>query len=147
MPKRSCHGLAAVHCMSVCQLATRPERICSVAEKNNWPETVSRSQYMAAMAGKIFESRKAPASTQAERIAATRPSGTRRRLIQTSTAQATATLITDPRENESTNAAKNNAPPNNSSLRETGESRRGREKATAIITRKNAQKLPSVLAS
>src|ERR1700678_4489000 len=109
MPKRSCHGLGAVHCKSVCQLATRPERICSVAEKKNWPETVSRSQYMAAMAGKIFESRNAPASVQAERIAATRPSGTRRRLIQTSTAQATATLITDPRENERARAAKNSA--------------------------------------
>src|ERR1700691_1871403 len=147
MPKRSRDGLAAVQCSSVCQLATRPERICSVAEKKNCPDATRRSQYMAAIAGKIFESRNAPASAQAERIATTRPSGTRRRLIQTSTAKATATLITDPRENESTNAAKNSAPPASSSLRETGDSRRGREKATAIITRKNAQKLPKVLAS
>ncbi len=57
------------------------------------------------------------------------------------------TLIADPRENDSTSAAKNSAPPASSSLRETGDSRRGRESATAIITRKNAEKLPSVLAS
>ena len=56
-------------------------------------------------------------------------------------------LITEPRENESTSAPKNTAPPAISSLRDTGDSPFGRESATAIITRKNAQKLPSVLAS
>ena len=42
---------------------------------------------------------------------------------------------------------KKTAPPTTSHLRATGTSARGRVKATAIITRKKAQKLPSVLAS
>ena len=58
-----------------------------------------------------------------------------------------ATHTSEPREYESTSAAKKTAPPSTSHLRATGTSARGRVNATAIITRKKAQKLPSVLAS
>ena len=78
---------------------------------------------------------------------ATRARRTRRRLHHIRTARATATLSSEAREKESTSAAKNTAPPAASALRDTGDSARGRVNATAIITRKKAQKLPSVLAS
>src|SRR5215469_12820063 len=122
MPKRSCHGLAEIHAINVRQLATRPERTCSVAEKKYCPVAVSRSQYIAAIWGRSSHQSSAPAAAQVPQIAITRRRGTRRRLIHARTAPATKTLITEPRENESTSAPKKTAPPAASSLRDTGES-------------------------
>src|SRR4051812_25203444 len=142
MPKIVCQGWPAIQPSSVRQLATRPESTPSVAENRYSAVAERRSQYMSANAGKTCHvtTTAIPAATASGIIRR------RRRLSHISTATATARLIREAREYESTSAAKKTAPPAASALRGTGDSSRGREKPTAIMTRKNAQKLPSVLA-
>src|SRR5579872_6723445 len=147
MPKSSCQGLDCIQETRNRQLSTRPVRTSEVAEKKNTAEPERRVQYSSANTGKSSQVSRAPAPTASASTSTTFASGTRLRLCQTKTAPAAARLRTDDREYESTKALKNTAPPASSALRETGDSERGRENATAIITRKNEQKLPSVLAS
>src|SRR5262249_3013883 len=102
---------------------------------------------ISANCGNTFHVTNAAAPPPIVRMAAALPRRTRFRYSHASIASATATLINDAREYDSTSAAKNTAPPAHTDLRETGACAPGRVTATAIITRKNAQKLPSVLAS
>src|SRR5579862_1607428 len=98
MPRIACQGLAWIHETSRRQLSTRPESTPSVAEKRYSTEPESRSQYTSANVGNIFQVSSAPAPVARASTKATRERGTRLRLCQTSTAQATATLRRDDRE-------------------------------------------------
>ena len=125
MPKSVCHGWAAIHPASVRQLATRPESTPSVAVNRNSVEPERRSQYISANAGKIFQVTKAPPSTEMPSTGRMRANRTRLRCSQSSVSAATIRLISDPREYESTSAAKKTAPPAARPFRETGESDAG----------------------
>src|SRR3954468_9928753 len=107
MPNIACHGCAATHATIVCQLARRPESTPSVRVKRYSAEKEMRSQYISAKVGKIHHVSIAAAPVDA----AMRKTGNRARLCHPSTPSATARLTSDPREYESTSAAKKTAPP------------------------------------
>src|SRR5437588_7291120 len=98
MPNSACQGLAEIQSSSTRQLATRPERTPSVAEKKYSAEAERRSQYISAKTGKIFQVRNAAPAAETARIGTAAARRTRLRLIQTSTAKATSRLISEPRE-------------------------------------------------
>src|SRR5215471_16060090 len=142
MPRNVSHGWARIQFSSVSQLCARPESTAPPADEKNCTEPDSRSQYCSARAGKSRHTTRVPARPPSAIL----PRGTRLRLSRHNSTIATITLSTDAREYESTSAAENTAAPNPSAFDDSGRSDFGIEKATAIITRKKAQKLPSVLA-
>src|SRR5262249_38694579 len=144
MPKMVCQGLASIHPRIVRQLATRPESTPSVAVKKYSADPERRIQYISAKAGKTRQTITEAAAAATTRTGTTRAKRTRCQLRHTSTRTASTTVINEAREYDSTSAAVSTAPPTKRPVRETGDSERGRESATAIITRKKAQKLPSV---
>src|SRR5260370_71923 len=97
MPIRGCHGWAEIQSTSVRQLATRPERIPSVAVKKNCVEEESRIQYISTNGGNTFHVIHAAAATDAA-IGATRERRMRRRFHHARTISETSTFRSEARE-------------------------------------------------
>src|SRR5580698_9144643 len=105
----------------------------------NWANTGNAAQSMAAPPNPKTAT---PASRRLHRIQSRRS--------QTSVTSATARFTRDALENDRTSAAASGAAPMNKARPDSGaslESPFGRNSATAIISRKNAHRFPSVLAS
>src|ERR1051326_5400506 len=97
MPISVCQGWTEIQSTSVRQLATRPDRMPSVAVKKNSVEPERRRQYMSAKAGKILQVSHVAAATDAARVKI-RDRRRRRRWIHARTTSDTNTFRSEARE-------------------------------------------------